>query len=873
MRKIYTSLLVLAMFLTGTTTKAQDLELTENSTQDYQRDWGNDICDFEMSTIASAFEADAATLAADIEAFNAADPDDYQVDDNSGKTFWVETTVAGTSYPNADQGYAAEQNGFWMKEDGTPCNYGDEGYAWYVFFTVSEQNDSLLLHYGQLPNHFVDGANLKTTLKLHYNSKVVTVNLNLTVNPKPVVAEIVTELSKLNIVKDYELKIDLTQGKSHEGITKSATLDGIYDALGTTAAEFDALVADQTFTQVVKEVEVSGETAYEWQDQLELPAEAAGGAWFGRYTRYDEATGEETFLEMNAPHAWTTNATFYTQNITLSEGEFSILTGQYPGTLKEGDTDYAYLYIINEDKAARVKVYVEITAPAPIDPNDFKQLGEETIQVTAVVNDSYGTKAFEIDAEKIATVLGCETSDFDDIYAWESEGVISENHTEGSGGFYYAENGFIENWGSNASHFIALPSTTSFREGKFTIGQMRGHFTDITEPKTVLSYLIYQSTAGYYVVTVEYTVKPDEGTDEKPDAQFEIKAVQEIEMQIKPASSYYGNMEEEDKLKMQKNLGIDKIKELIGDGTYEVYGLRAPAAADKQPTLVTSTGYTPNTGFDGGFWMAMPNENLGNEYQSTSFVGSWGTNAYGIEWILADGIFGFDQIPNQRSVGDEFKSTFYWVNTDNNQAIKYLLTVKYVENPEEVADLETIGEENVIIVVSNETMNADGFFAEANDLSAACTALGIDPSEAESLRWYVPTVGGGWNETTPEIEVTIFDENGAIIVWDDSGDLPEYAFSVAYDEGAFIASFGANDVPETVNYRTKLAVRDGNKRYVFNIAICDPETATGILGINAAGKANNVYDMSGRLVRRNATSVNGLAKGVYMINGTKVLVK
>lgn len=54
----------------------------------------------------------------------------------------------------------------------------------------------------------------------------------------------------------------------------------------------------------------------------------------------------------------------------------------------------------------------------------------------------------------------------------------------------------------------------------------------------------------------------------------------------------------------------------------------------------------------------------------------------------------------------------------------------------------------------------------------------------------------------------------------------------------------------------------------------DTET-TGIKDINAvdAAKAGNVYSVDGKLVKANANSTEGLAKGVYVINGKKYIIK
>lgn len=49
--------------------------------------------------------------------------------------------------------------------------------------------------------------------------------------------------------------------------------------------------------------------------------------------------------------------------------------------------------------------------------------------------------------------------------------------------------------------------------------------------------------------------------------------------------------------------------------------------------------------------------------------------------------------------------------------------------------------------------------------------------------------------------------------------------------------------------------------------------ATGIHGIEKNATPANIYDLSGRLVKENATSTEGLQKGIYLMNGQKLVVK
>ncbi len=83
---------------------------------------------------------------------------------------------------------------------------------------------------------------------------------------------------------------------------------------------------------------------------------------------------------------------------------------------------------------------------------------------------------------------------------------------------------------------------------------------------------------------------------------------------------------------------------------------------------------------------------------------------------------------------------------------------------------------------------------------------------------------------------------------------PEFVTAVAADKEFIINCTGANVVK--VYYPS--------------------DTGSGIAGIAAENKVVNVYDLAGRVVRHNvesANAVNGLAKGIYIVNGKKVLVK
>jgi alpha-amylase len=69
--------------------------------------------------------------------------------------------------------------------------------------------------------------------------------------------------------------------------------------------------------------------------------------------------------------------------------------------------------------------------------------------------------------------------------------------------------------------------------------------------------------------------------------------------------------------------------------------------------------------------------------------------------------------------------------------------------------------------------------------------------------------------------------------------------------------------------------KDGNSHYYVNDVT---STMTGISNVTAdqAKATGNVYTIDGRLVRSNATGANalqGLSKGIYILNNKKFVVK
>ena len=670
-------------------------------------------------------------------------------------------------------------------------------------------------------------------------------------------AEPVKELSKLNIVKDYTLELNFVPGKQNEGKTFTATLEGIYEALGVEQADLDANVNDHILAQIVKTDSVGGEAVYSLIDNLELPENASGGAWFGRYVNNDESTGTETPLPISCPKTWNTGYnTFYTQSMTLANGEFSIVSGQFLDIMKEGDTDYTYLYITVGDKAARVKVQAIVKKPEAVDPSQIVKVGETTVEVSAGIDNNYVTKGFTIDMETIVAALGCTTADLEDVYALDQDSVISDNHTENSGGFFFNAEGRIEIYGSNAAAFIAR-TTTSLQDGKFTIGQMPNHFAAITEPTTVTLPLIFQYGVNIYVVNVAYTVVPAATPDEP--IVYELVARDAIYKQMVPSADTYA-------YSTTTSLDLAYIEGLIGTQDFKLFTDKAKTAAEgEEPTLEWSSDYTCTPA--PGFWYGTTTyEN--KEGQEVVDNAGWGSNSFGITY--ADGVITWYQYPGQRSVGDSYLASLYLVNEETGKYLQYLLNVSFVEQETpESEDLGTIGD--TIVVKPAELL--DGVYTYTFDSQEIADTLGV---EIENITENVAVYAFKTPLTRQalSLEESYFGDAEGYTLSEEKADEAVFSASAyANENGGFSIDADVMDLTFEAKNEDKAVLRvafeANGKRITYVIVLVSEDSP--VVGISSAkapqGRTSAIFNMGGAAVPNaygniNIITVDGVTKKV-----------
>lgn len=845
MKRFYTSIMALAIAFFGLVANAQYKVEINSAPHD---NWVSGGQNFDPTELATALGTDTAALHQAI----VADSIVYRLD--------------GEEKSNT---YTGNHNEWWMALDGTPQGYGDEGTSWFVGLSYDEaasdstlENDVISVYVGQMPGVFskiYEPSALKCTILLIVGDKKVSfdVTQNVEAAVPSSLTEPVKELSKLNIVKDYTLELNFVPGKSYEGKTYTATLDGIYEALGVEQADLDANVNDHILAQIVNTDSVGDTEVYSLSDNLEIPEVAAGGAWFGRYVNYDEANDVETPLTISCPKGWATGYnTFFTQSMTLANGEFSIVSGQFPDIMKEGDTDYTYLYITVGDKAARVKVQAILKKPEAVDPSQIVKVGETTVEVSAGIDNNYATKGFSIDMEAIVAALGCTTADLEDVYALDQDSVISDNHTEGSGGFYYNAEGRIENWGSNAAAFIARTST-SLQDGKFTIGQMANHFAAITEPTTVNLPLIFQYGVNIYVVNVAYTVVPAATPDEP--IVYELVARDAIYKQMVPSDTDWAYA-------TTTSLDLAYIEGLIGTQDFKLFTDKAKTGEEgEEPTLEWSSNYTCTPA--PGFWYGTTTyEN--KEGQVVVDNAGWGSNSFGITY--ADGVITWYQYPGQRSVGDSYLASLYLVNEENGKYLQYLLNVSFVE--EEIPESEDLGTKGDTIVVKPAEL-VEGVYTYTFDSQEIADTLGV---EAENITENVAVYAFKTPLTRQalSLEESYFGDAEGYTISEDKADeavFGAYVYAnendgLSIDADVMDLTFEAKNEDKAV---LRVAFEANGKRITYVIVLVSEDSP--VVGISSAkapqGRTSAIFNMGGAAVPNaygniNIITVDGVTKKV-----------
>mgnify|MGYP003289987997 CR=1 FL=1 len=771
------------------------------------------VAEFTLTEVAAALQTDTATLAAALDAW-------YNYDAESGAE-----KPADMFFLKSGDNLLADYNtnapgGFWMTSDYQIIAYG-EGAAFYEDIWFDQAEDFFGIYLGQYPNALAAGATLTPTFVLVYGDKQATFDITYIVKPLPDMPETELEIAKLEIIGETEVTVTQYPRSAYTGDKVYVSLAGVAEKLGVEEELFPTMIPNQMYQSYV-------DLTYGLKvDSLIAITENDG---WGRVAMSLEGDTLQEVCSANYGNlsdlkAYYTNAWSFDEN----NDTLSCTLGQYPGRMVAGDQLYSYVYIVYGNKAFRIKYNLIIEAAPVEDWDNMVKAGGEKIYIEQYPDNNYTKSYFTLNIDSICNLMGCTADDLS-FQALDTEGNPSSIGTTNlSDGFWMTKGGIICSWGTNAFFFVE-PNTTGDYSA-LGIAQMPGAAAVGDEGHTLM-YLV--GTSSYYELDITLAIIGEP----EVEVEFESVATRNFTVQQLLNTGYAWSDQ-------TAAIPYEQIDALIGTTEPVLYALNIDSIAEQTGKKYTkSYSCDPNPGFwltpDGRrtSWGANSTWGISSAYVSNS-------NAYTINCI---------QYHSGVATGDVFTGAFYLVNEETGKMITVNINYQIVE---EIVDLEVVGEEWINLPISLDDMMVDYDFAKV------ATALGLESVEALFDGYYAKGMkaDGTYSESVDIVN------NG--VSFNASGAYEEYAsygVLVTEDFTQFL-TYSNDDISAPFKLEVTMCFQIDTKSYVIHITLLDETSyAEGIESINADNKVGKIYNLQGQ-------EVAAPAKGIYIMNGKKILVK
>ena len=495
--------------------------------------------------------------------------------------------------------------------------------------------------------------------------------------------------------------------------------------------------------------------------------------------------------------------------------------------------------------------------PQNVDPSLWEEVGTIPITQNATKISNYLRISTVVEnIAEIATNLGLEDPADITYYHLPSAGEGFSDDLSDGWGAWLNETGNYCAWGSDARIMVAFEENDD-TEGvyQFSTLQMEGNVLNDGDEFEFPVYLANPEAGKYYTVNFKYTITLPEITIDPADWTQEYE--DDYTVQLIASEAYAQDASS------KTTIDLAAIAEAIGTDDPTLYGEKWTDGV-----MEYSDAYScdPNP----GFWMA----------DDGISVGGWSeTAAYGMTY--ANGVITYYvHHATVYEAGQTFDSNFYLVNEENGKYAKITLNVIYVDERTEIIEEEPVGEQDVLITLSEDTYNEDNgqYYSPVVDWASVFVALGMAPEDFEGAMWMVQKKANKFIDfgSTGEfdMEAGTMDENGLYLEGDAAASAT-FAVGLNISDSPsgptdlkFTFSSMGEDVEDGTIYATKVAIKTDNGYYVFNItAVTENTLQTGINGVAAAkAKAGKIYDINGR-------EVTAPVKGLYIQNGKKYFVK
>lgn len=765
--------------------------------------------EFKLTEIATALETDTATLAAALNAW-------YNYDEESGAEKPADMFFLKSGDELVADYSTNAPGGFWMSSDYRNVGHGDEA-AFYEDIWFDSAEDLFGIYLGQYPNALKDGATLTPTFVLKHGDKQVTFDITYIVNPLPTMPEAELEIAKLEIIGETEVTVTQYPRTGYDADVVKVSIAGVAESFGLDKEVFATMIPNQmyqAYTDDTYGMKVDSLLAIGYYD-----------GWVGLAF----AENGDTLTEACAKSYSSADARFYTNAWSYNE-ENDTLTcnlGQSPEKLVAGDNFYSYVYIVYGNKAFRIKYNLVIEAAPYVDPNDFVSIGTSTYVVEQVNLTDYSYSEIYIPIDSIAELLGTTATALS-FQATGPEGGFTSSSTANAGGYWMTQNGIVCSW--NSGVFFVEPETSGdysvLHVGQHAINQL-----SVGDEAHTLMYLV--NGTQYYTLDITLKIVKREAVAQ----DFESVATRNYTVQAIDANYTWSEIAN------SASIPFADIYNLIGTTEPVLYALNVDSVAAQKGEKYTKD-YT--MGEKPGFWL--------NEEGRQA---PWGSAPWGITGLnsTADNfIIQCIQMENMGVVGDVYTGQFFLVNEENNKMLTINLTYQIVET---IVQAEIVGEEWINLPVSMNDASVD------YDLTKVATAFGLESVDALFEGYYVKGLkaDGTYTEGLDAINSgIIFNISGGADTYGDIG----VGFSEDYKQ---IWTYSNVDIEAPFKAEATFCFEIDSKRYIIHATLLDPESyAAGIEGISADKKDGKIYNLQGQ-------EVVAPAKGIYIMNGKKFLVK
>ncbi len=835
-------MLAIMMIASSTASFAADFEGSVNlKAKSDGSAYNTQAAKFSFTDVAATLETDSATLSAALTKFMSGASD-------SGINFEVEYTDENSAVKTSTSYTQGSPGGFWMNINNEPINWG-EGCIWYntISFQTGEEANDFFINIGLYPGALIDGGGtLKAKFILTYNEKTVSFEVTANVAGKTKLEkEPELTIANLTIVGEASITFEQPRLASPRATKSTVSISDLISKMDLTKEIVNDNLSEMVYV-----------TGWDATNSV-LSGDAVVAKDFWLSSLYDEDNGvfTNTVIQGGENESEGTAFKIYDLVYDTDSGDFSFSLLQSTRLVTDFDEFKSDLYIIYGSNAYLVHTVLKIVAtdestlPGII---LYEKAGEVTIEIMGKEDDGdYTPYAKALDIDAISAALDDEKSNIKLVAFSKGSEVTFDGTGDGTnGGFWVNEQGQWNGWNSAACIFIM--ETVSNDPSSISVMAMPGGTLKVDVPVTVPCFLISDNTQKYYQINIKFVLESEKNPDtEVEQKDWVLSGTLEYDVQMLPT---------EDTQSVTTQLDMDLVSEIVGGnpdqiGAKSLYTWKESIEEFNPESLTNSYNCTPHP----GFWMSADGKTPLD----------WSADcAYGMTLNVSSGIVTwYRHYMSSLKAGAQFEGKFYIVNKFTGKVCELVFNIAYVDSRQEI---EVVGTENVEIVLSEENFNGD-YYTASNDFSKVFEALNINADLYPTGIWYGQNERGKFTVIPSfEGEDAGFDANGVFIA---EGVDAIAAFAVGYDaeEGAFVANV-FDEITDATKYSTKVAYEYDGKRYVFNIKI-GSAAALAISNVNSEVKNSDVYDMSGRLVRKANQSANGLMRGIYMIGGKKVMIK